>query len=150
MTHLKISMQRDAVTQKYPTPTYATIGSAGIDLIAALPQSLILQAHTYELINTGLFLSIPNGYEGQIRPRSGIALKYGVTVLNAPGTIDSDYRGMIKVILINHGENPFEITPGMRIAQLVIAPVIQANFIESKTELRQTQRGVKGFGSSGL
>lgn len=150
MTHIKIPMQRDTIAQKYSIPTYATPGSAGIDLIAAVAQTLIIDPHTYELINTGLTLSIPSGYEGQIRPRSGLALKYGITVLNAPGTIDSDYRGVIQVILINHGQNPFEVTSGMRIAQLVIAPVTQATFTASETELDQTQRGCKGFGSSGL
>jgi dUTP pyrophosphatase len=128
-------------------PHYATSGSAGADLKARLPEPFILQPTQIAVIPTGLSIALPPGYEAQVRPRSGLAAKYGITVLNAPGTIDSDYRGDIGVILINLGGKPFTITSGAAIAQLVIAPVLQANFVPVQ-ELPPTARGAGGFGST--
>lgn len=130
-------------------PQYATVGAAGADLVAANNTDVILEIGQRALIPTGLAMALPLGYEAQIRPRSGLALKNGVTVLNAPGTIDSDYRGEVQVLLINHGTAPFTITPGMRIAQMVIAPVAQLPFTVADS-LDETQRGVGGFGSTGV
>jgi dUTP pyrophosphatase len=127
-------------------PTYATDGSAGADLYA--DETVVLLPNHFALISTGISVQIPRGYEGQVRPRSGLAAKHGVTVLNAPGTIDSDYRGPVGVVLINHGWEPFTVERGSRIAQLVIAPVARAAFIEAD-ELDNTKRGEGGFGSTG-
>ena len=129
-------------------PEYATTGAAGLDIRAHLSEAITLQPLERRLIPTGLFLEIPVGYEVQIRPRSGLALKQQITVLNSPGTIDSDYRGEIKIILINHGKSDFMITPGMRIAQMVFAPVMQAVFTR-KSDLAITKRGEGGFGHTG-
>lgn len=129
-------------------PHYASSGAAGCDLRAFIPAALTLEPGTSTLIPTGIKAAIPEGYEIQIRPRSGLALKEQVTVLNTPGTIDSDYRGEICVILINHGKRPFVIEPGMRIAQMVLAPYCRAEFVETK-ELSTTTRGHGGFGHTG-
>ena len=133
-----------------PLPAYQSPGAAGLDLMAAIGAhaKVVIEPGARELVPTGLRLEIPPGYEAQVRPRSGLALKSGVTVLNAPGTIDSDYRGEVAVILVNHGKEPFEILRGARIAQLVIAPVIQATFSEV-TEIGTSERGAGGFGSTG-
>jgi len=130
-------------------PSYASEEAAGADVRAAISEPLILQPGQSALIPTGLFFEIPPGFEVQVRPRSGLALKHQVTVLNTPGTIDSDYRGAIGIILINHGQGPFSITPQMRIAQLVVAPVIQARFILAR-QLATTERGSGGFGHTGV
>ncbi len=131
-------------------PAYQTPGAAGADLCAAVADdaALVLEPGARALVPTGLVIALPNGFEAQVRPRSGLASRDGVTVLNAPGTVDSDYRGEVKVLLVNHGSLPFEITRGMRIAQLVIAPVVQAAFVEVD-QLDDTQRGSGGFGSTG-
>ncbi len=129
-------------------PVYSSEEAAGADVKANLTAPLILEVGKRALIPTGLRLQIPLGYEVQVRPRSGLAHKHGVTVLNTPGTIDSDYRGEIKVILINLGEVPFTIEPGMRIAQLVVAPVVQGHFIAQDT-LAVSARGEGGFGHTG-
>ena len=129
-------------------PAYATPLSAGVDLRAALEEPVVLAPLGRALIPTGLYMAIPAGFEGQVRPRSGLALKQGVTVLNSPGTVDADYRGEVKVILINLGEEDFLIERGMRIAQLVVAPVTQAS-IEVASELADSGRGAGGFGSTG-
>ncbi|NPA32335.1 MAG: dUTP diphosphatase [Aquificae bacterium] len=130
-------------------PSYATPGSSGLDLRAAVEEPVVLKPFSRALIPTGIVLEIPEGYEGQVRPRSGLALKHGITVLNAPGTIDSDYRGEVKVILINLGREEFVVTRGERIAQLVIAPVVRAKLVPSD-ELSRTDRGSGGFGSTGV
>lgn len=131
-------------------PCYQTAASAGLDLLAAVPpQGVWLKKRQRMLIITGLAIELPLGYEAQVRPRSGLAAKHGVTVLNSPGTIDADYRGEIKVILINHGEDDFKIERGMRIAQLVVAPVCQAQLVEVN-DLSETVRGEGGFGHTGL
>ena len=132
-----------------PLPKYQTSGSAGADLYAALEHSLILAPGERALIPTGIALEIPNGFEAQVRPRSGLALKHGVTTLNAPGTIDADYRGEIGVLMINHGSDDYMVTRGDRIAQLVVASVYQAQFIEV-AELSETIRGNGGFGHTGI
>lgn len=131
-------------------PAYQTEHAAGLDLLAAVPDHapFILAPGKRALIPTGLTIALPPGYEAQIRPRSGLAAKHGVTVLNAPGTVDADYRGEIGVLLINHGEAPFTIRRGERIAQMVIAPVARAELVAATT-LPQTDRGAGGFGSTG-
>lgn len=130
-------------------PFYATSQSAGMDLQAAVEADIVIRPGARALVKTGLSIALPEGYEAQIRPRSGLALKFGVTVLNTPGTIDADYRGEIGVILINHGEDAFIVTRGMRIAQMVIAPYTRAT-MQSVAELSATERGEGGFGSTGL
>ena len=129
-------------------PQYATSMSAGLDLLAAVENEIILRAGSRILVPTGLKIALPEGYEAQVRPRSGLAIKNGITVLNSPGTIDADYRGEISVILINLGSEDFVIKRGMKIAQMVIAPYIQAKFLEVEL-LSQTERGSGGFGSTG-
>ena len=132
-----------------PLPSYATQGSAGMDLLAALQTAVILAPGARALIPTGIAIALPAGYEAQVRPRSGLALKHGVTTLNSPGTIDADYRGEIGVILINHGTEPVTIERGMRIAQMVIAPFTQATW-QVAASLATTDRGTGGFGSTGF
>ncbi|MBN1650811.1 MAG: dUTP diphosphatase [Bacteroidales bacterium] len=133
---------------KHPLPTYETIASAGLDLRASLDQSITLESLERKLIPTGLFIELPVGYEAQVRPRSGMSFKYGIGVLNAPGTIDADYRGEIKVILVNLSKDPYTINDGERIAQMVIARHEQAEWIEVET-LNPSERGAGGFGSTG-
>ena len=131
-------------------PAYETAGAAGMDLRAAVPEDrpLILPPGRRALVPTGLVLEIPDGFEGQIRPRSGLALKHGVTCLNTPGTIDSDYRGEVKVLLVNLGDDDFEVTRGMRVAQIVFAEVTRAS-VEERWLSNTTGRGSGGFGSTG-
>jgi dUTP pyrophosphatase len=129
-------------------PEYATPGAAGMDLAAAIDTPLVLEAGSFTLVPCGFAIAIPHGFEAQVRPRSGLAAKHGVTVLNAPGTIDSDYRGEVKVILINLGRQPFTIAPGMRIAQLVVAAVEQVVWASAET-LPETARAEGGFGHTG-
>jgi dUTP pyrophosphatase len=131
-------------------PTYQTAHAAGLDLLAAVPADapLVLLPGQHAMVPTGLTIALPEGYEAQVRPRSGLAAKHGVTVLNAPGTVDADYRGEIAVLLINHGHEPFTIRRGERVAQMVIAPVVQAQLIPTAT-LSTTDRGGGGFGSTG-
>jgi dUTP diphosphatase len=131
-------------------PAYQSAHAAGLDLVAAVPehQPLVLAPGKYALVPTGLTIALPPGYEAQVRPRSGLAAKHGVTVLNAPGTVDADYRGEIGVLLINHGEAPFAIRRGERIAQMVIAAVVQAELVPAAA-LSATDRGNGGFGSTG-
>jgi len=130
-------------------PYYATPGASGVDLYASIPNWLIILPGHRWLISTGICIAIPEGYEGQIRPRSGLALKKGVTVLNSPGTIDSDFRGEIKVLLINHNISSFRVEPGERIAQLVFSPIIRVAW-DVVDELPTTMRGDGGFGSTGV
>lgn len=130
-------------------PAYETAGAAGMDIRAAIEEPLTLCPGARALVPTGFIFEIPQGFEVQVRPRSGLAFKHGVTCLNTPGTIDSDYRGEVKVLLVNLGEADFTIERGMRIAQLVVAPVVQASVIET-TETSDTARGAGGFGSTGV
>ncbi|SPN79156.1 Deoxyuridine 5'-triphosphate nucleotidohydrolase [Brazilian cedratvirus IHUMI] len=131
-------------------PTYATAGSAGCDLSAALTEKVVLSPGERKLIPTGCKIILPPGFEAQVRSRSGLALKHGVAVLNSPGTIDSDYRGEIGVILINHGQEDFTVEPGMKIAQLVVANYVRVEWIPGKVEKESSARGEGGFGSTGL
>ena len=130
-------------------PEYKTSGAAGADVCAFLSEPVVIKSGEFAMIPTGLSFAIPEGYEIQVRPRSGLAAKNGVTVLNTPGTIDSDYRGEVKVILINHGKDSFTVNNGDRIAQLIVAPVTQGIF-EKAEELDSTERGEGGFGSTGV
>jgi dUTP pyrophosphatase len=130
-------------------PRYATEGAAGLDLTAALEQPMVIEPGARALVPTGLAIELPARCEGQVRPRSGLASKHGVTVLNAPGTIDADYRGELGVILINLGEAPFTVARGMRIAQMVVAPTVRVLWKEIEV-LSETTRGVGGFGSTGI
>jgi dUTP pyrophosphatase len=130
-------------------PSYATPQSAGMDLLAAVGEPVTLAPGERRLVPTGLAIQLPAGFEAQVRPRSGLALKQGVTVLNAPGTVDADYRGEVGVILVNLGQAPFVIQRGDRIAQLVVAPVVQAAWAEV-ADLEASQRGAGGFGSTGV
>lgn len=130
-------------------PLYKTSGAAGADICALLEKPLVIESGKSAMVPTGLFFEIPQGYEVQIRPRSGLAAKNGVTVLNTPGTIDSDYRGEINVILINLGDKPFTVNSGDRIAQMLVAPVIQTDF-SIVSSLEETERGAGGFGSTGV
>lgn len=133
-----------------PLPAYQTAHAAGLDLLAAVPDDapVVLDPGKYTMVPTGLSIALPEGFEAQVRPRSGLAAKHGVTVLNAPGTIDADYRGEVAVLLINHGSAPFTIRRAERIAQMVIAPVAQAELV-SVAALSPTSRGAGGFGSTG-
>lgn len=148
MSALSVPVQRLAHGADLPLPAYATADAAGLDLLAALDQSMMLGPLARALVPTGIAIALPQGFEAQVRPRSGLAAKHGITVLNSPGTIDADYRGEIKVILVNLSAETFEIEPGMRIAQMVIAPVTQIAWIE-RADLDGTARGAGGFGSTG-
>ncbi len=128
-------------------PLYATSGSAGLDLRAHLGKEVLIEPWSRVVVNTGVRLAIPDGYEGQVRPRSGLAFRHGITLLNAPGTIDSDYRGEIQVIMMNASDEPYAVRPGDRIAQLIIAPVVRADLVA--VEFEGTARGEGGFGSTG-
>lgn len=141
---IKIIANKGAVV-----PCYKTAGAAGADVCALLDDKVVLKPGERTILPTGLFFEIPQGYEIQVRPRSGLAAKNGVTVLNTPGTIDSDYRGELKVILINLGDSDFEISSGDRIAQIVVAPVTLGNFIQVES-ISETERGTDGFGSTGV
>jgi dUTP pyrophosphatase len=146
---MKVRIQRLAAARDLPLPSPASPGSSGFDLRAALPETAVLGPGERLLVPTGLVLEIPAGWEGQVRPRSGLALRHGIGVVNAPGTIDSDYRGEVAVILINLGTAPFPIQRGDRIAQLVIAPVARIEWEEADS-LGESERGSGGFGSSGV
>jgi dUTP pyrophosphatase len=131
-----------------PLPRYMSASAAGCDLLAAVGDDIVLAPGGRSLVSAGFCMALPAGFEAQVRPRSGLALKHGVTLLNSPGTIDADYRGPVSVILINHGDEPFRIRRGDRIAQMVIAPVQHARF-ETRESLSETERGGAGFGSTG-
>ncbi|MEG6508413.1 dUTP diphosphatase [Methyloligella sp. 2.7D] len=149
-TELTLHIRRLPHGEGLPLPEYKSAGAAGLDLVAALPEGeeKTLRPGERALIETGLQIALPEGFEAQVRPRSGLALKHGVTVLNSPGTIDADYRGEVKVLLINHGDAPFTFVRGERIAQLVVASVAKANIAPVVT-LPETARGDGGFGSTG-
>ncbi len=147
----RVLVRRFPHGEEIALPAYETAGAAGCDLRAAVPHGapIVLQPGERALVPTGIAIALPGGWEAQVRPRSGLAAKFGVSCVNAPGTIDADYRGEVKVILINHGTDEFVIRRGDRIAQMVIAPVWQAVFIETET-LDETARGAGGFGSTGV
>ena len=150
MTDIDVEITRLPHGADLALPTYQSDLAAGLDLLAAVPVDapVVLAPGERALIATGIAIALPGGYEGQVRPRSGLAARHGVTVLNAPGTVDADYRGEVKVALINHGNESFTVTRGMRIAQLVIARVYRIGLREVR-ELSSTQRGTDGFGSTG-
>jgi deoxyuridine 5'-triphosphate nucleotidohydrolase len=149
VTRLSIAVRRLPHAADLPLPIYATAASAGMDVCAAVDGELILEPGARVAVPTGLCVAVPPGFEAQIRPRSGLALKHGLTVLNSPGTVDSDYRGEIQVILANLGATPFSITRGMRIAQIIVAPIARVEWAESAA-LPESDRGKGGFGSTGL
>ena len=145
---MKLLIKRLDHAKDLPLPRYETAGAAGMDLLAAVADDFSLAPGERAIIPAGISIAVPPGHEGQVRPRSGLAAKFGVTLLNAPGTIDADYRGEVGIILINHGHETFTVTRGMRIAQLLIAPVAQAE-LEEVESLDDTARGAGGFGSTG-
>jgi dUTP pyrophosphatase len=147
---IKVDIRQFPHGEGLPLPAYQSAHAAGLDLLAAVPQDapLVLAAGKHAMVPTALAIALPEGFEAQVRPRSGLAAKHGVTVLNSPGTIDADYRGEIQVILINHGPDTFTIRRGERIAQMVIAPVVQAQLVPVAA-LSDTDRGSGGFGSTG-
>ncbi len=145
----EVRVLRLAGSDDLPLPAAKTASSAGLDLCAAVDVPLVIPPGGRALVPTGFAIALPAGHEGQVRPRSGLAVEHGVTVLNAPGTVDADYRGEVKVPLINHGDRPFVVTRGMRIAQLVVAAVASVALVEV-AELDDTGRGAGGFGSTGV
>ena len=149
MNTIRVQIKRLDTSKDVPLPTYETEGASGMDLRAAVVGEVVLNPGDVKLIPTGLKVSIPRGYEAQIRPRSGLALKHGVGMVNTPGTIDSDYRGEIGLVMINWGQKPFVIQRGDRVAQMVISKVCRAVLLETD-ELASTNRGEKGFGHSGM
>jgi len=149
MTPVQVRLKRLGHGRDIALPAYQTIGSAGADLQAAITTQVIINPGQRAIIPTGIAIALPSGFEAQVRPRSGLAAKSGITTLNSPGTIDQDYRGEIKVILINHGDADFTVLPAMRIAQLIIAPFVQAHWLETD-QLTDTERGDGGFGSTGV
>jgi len=148
MHEIKLKIKRKEGCEDLPLPRYMSQAASGMDLYAAVDNQIKLKKDEIKLISTGLFIAVPFGYEAQVRPRSGLALKYGITLVNSPGTIDSDYRGEIGIILCNMGDQEFVIERGMRIAQLVIQPVVRAE-LEEVEELEETHRGEGGFGHTG-
>ncbi|HVI87944.1 MAG TPA: dUTP diphosphatase [Dongiaceae bacterium] len=149
MSEITVAVQRLPHAADLPLPAYATPDSAGLDLLAAIDAPIELAPGERRLVPTGLKIALPGGYEAQVRPRSGLALKHGITLLNSPGTIDADYRGEVGVILVNLGQATFTITRGERIAQMVVAPVSRLVWREQREDLSATQRGEGGFGSTG-
>lgn len=148
MTALAVPVRRLPHGADLPLPAYATASSAGIDLLAAVEATVVLEPAARAMIPTGIAIALPEGHEAQVRPRSGLAARHGVTVLNSPGTIDADYRGEVAVILINLGDAPFRIERGMRVAQMIVAPVDTINWQEVE-RLPETVRAAGGFGSTG-
>lgn len=146
---MDIQVLREPDAVDLPLPTYASEGAAGLDLCAAVAEPLTLLPGEWKLVSTGIRLALPDGFEAQVRPRSGLAAKYGVGLLNSPGTIDCDYRGVVRVVLMNWGSDAFVIKRGLRIAQLVVAPVTRARLVEVSS-LDETERGEGGFGHTGL
>lgn len=148
MDHVPVSLKRRPGCADIALPSYETVGSAGMDLAAAVDSDVIVGPGERHLIPCGFHMALPSGYEAQVRPRSGLAVKHGISLANTPGTIDSDYRGEVKVPIINHGAAAFTITRGMRIAQMVVAPVSRAE-LQEVAELPETGRGEGGFGHTG-
>ena len=149
MTNVTVSIKRRSGCEDISLPSYETAGSAGMDIAAAVEDDVVIGPGERSLIPCGFSMALPPGYEAQVRPRSGLAVKHGVSLVNAPGTIDSDYRGEVKVPVINHGSEPFTVTRGMRIAQMIVAPVSRTEFVEVE-ELPVTARGEGGFGHTGI
>lgn len=148
MAKPKLQVERVGGTD-LPLPAYQTAGAAGLDLAAAVTEPVVIHPGERRLVPTGIKVGIPEGYEGQVRPRSGLALRHGIGIVNSPGTIDADFRGEIGIVLVNHGAEPFTVTRGARIAQLVIAPVARVDVVAVDT-LDRTDRGGGGYGSTGV
>lgn len=149
MKGIKVDIKRKEDAKDLPVPSYATAGSSGMDLYADVKDRLVIEPNQIKLVSCGIYLSIPFGYEAEIRPRSGLALKHGISLVNSPGTIDSDYRGLLSVIMINLGKESFVIRRGDRVAQMVIKETIRAELVE-QPELDETVRAAGGFGHTGL
>ena len=149
MDNVTVSIKRRPDCADIPLPSYETSGSVGMDLAAAVDDEVVLGPGVRALIPCGFHLALPPGYEAQVRPRSGLAVKHGISLVNTPGTIDSDYRGEVKVPVINHGAEPFTVTRGMRIAQMIVMPVPRVVLVEV-SELSETERGEGGFGHTGV
>lgn len=149
MKHIRIKIKRKESAKDLTIPEYATSGSSGVDLYADVEDETTISPGEIKLISCGIYISLPRGYEAQIRPRSGLALKHGISLVNTPGTIDSDYRGLINIILVNFGKEDFKIKRGMRMAQMTIQEVIQADF-EEVDELDESVRSHGGFGHTGV
>ena len=147
---LKIIIEKVSQSENFHLPEYHSDYSSGLDIISDIKSPINLKQNEILLVPTGIKLKIPRGYEGQVRPRSGLALNYGITILNSPGTIDSDYRGEIKVILINHSSKKFTIKPNMRIGQIVFSPIVKVQLKLGNVNIFETKRSSKGFGSTGL
>jgi dUTP pyrophosphatase len=145
---VRVAIERSAEGEGLPLPAYATPGAAGVDLVAACDSPVVLPPGGRALVSSGIRIALPEGFEAQVRPRSGLALKHGITCLNSPGTIDADYRGVVSVILANFGAEPFTIQRGDRIAQMVVAPVTRVEW-DDETALSATARGEGGFGHTG-
>jgi dUTP pyrophosphatase len=148
LKRVRVFLRKREGADDLPVPGYATPGSSGMDLYADVEKEVIILPGEIRLISAGIYLSIPEGYEAEVRPRSGLALKHGISLVNTPGTIDSDYRGLVSIIVINHGSEPFTIRRGDRIAQMVIKEVVRAD-VELKKELDTTGRSAGGFGHTG-
>lgn len=149
MKKINLKVRRKPGTEDLPLPSYMSKGSSGMDLSADVEETIVIEPSEIKLISAGIYIDLPFGYEAQIRPRSGLALKHGITILNTPGTIDADYRGLVSVILINLGKESYRINRGDRIAQMVIKEVIQAD-LEVTDELQPTKRNNGGFGHTGV
>ncbi|MFH1846253.1 MAG: dUTP diphosphatase [Candidatus Omnitrophota bacterium] len=149
MKKVSVKIKRKETARDLPIPEYATLGASGVDLYADVDEKTIIRAGEIRLISCGIYIELPLGYEAEIRPRSGLSLKHGITLVNSPGTIDSDYRGLISLIIINMGKNDFEVKRGMRLAQMVIREVTYAEFFEVDG-LEETARSQGGFGHTGL
>ena len=147
---LKIIIEKVSQSEKFHLPKYHSDNSSGLDIVADIKDPVNLRTNEIFLVPTGIKLKIPQGYEGQVRPRSGLALNHGVTILNSPGTIDSDYRGEVKVILINHSSKIFVIKPNMRIGQIIFSPIVRVQLKLGNVNIFETKRSSKGFGSTGL
>ena len=147
---LKIIIEKVSKSENFQLPKYHSENSSGLDIVADIKEPVNLKQNEIILVPTGIKLKIPRGYEGQVRPRSGLALNHGITILNSPGTIDSDYRGEIKIILINHFSKMFTIKPNMRIGQIVFAPIVKIQLQLGNVNIYETNRSSKGFGSTGL
>lgn len=149
MKKIKVNIKRKADAKDLPIPTYATSGSSGVDLYADVEKNTVIRPGEIKLISCGIYIELPEGYEAEVRPRSGLALKHGITLVNTPGTIDSDYRGLINLIVINLGREEFVVIRGQRLAQMVIRDVTRADFVEID-ELGDTERAHGGFGHTGV
>ena len=147
---LKIIIEKVSLSENFQLPKYHSENSSGLDIVADIRDPVNLNQNEIFLVPTGIQFKIPRGYEGQVRPRSGLALNHGITILNSPGTIDSDYRGEVKVILINHSSKIFTIKPNMRIGQIVFAPIVKIQLQLGDVNIFETNRSSKGFGSTGL